>query len=226
MNPSVYRYIDEHSISRSLFCPICFDVLLEPYIHIECDSAFCLSCLFKLVEPSCPICRIYLGSVVPQYENSQLCKANRLIRNMLDELLVKCQLCHCVRPRGQFEHQCQLVEEKQAPSKLIFSIGILLLWIFVIYYNRYTCFVNIVDRHQTNNSPIGINIDQYIFKFSLYLIERFIEYNLILLVANLFIRFSIHMYIDRWISKGEIEILRKFLEVSIMFQLIIYSIYH
>ncbi|CAF4243818.1 unnamed protein product, partial [Rotaria magnacalcarata] len=97
MSKTEYTYVNEHLISPSLTCPICLNILEDPYTHTLCDSAFCRSCLEQLVEANCPICRSYFDNILPIDYNRQLPKSSRLIRNMLDELLVKCAQCHTIR---------------------------------------------------------------------------------------------------------------------------------
>ena len=122
MNKTAYLYVDEHLISPSLICPICLEILQEPYTHVPCDSAFCRSCLSQLVEPFCPICRWTWDDSIPLQYNIYLPKSSRLIRNMLDDLHVQCIHCHTVRRRGEFEHECKpngQILLRKSPRKVI-----------------------------------------------------------------------------------------------------------
>lgn len=40
-------------------CPICFDKIKEPVVHVECNSVFCSSCItqWRKQSKSCPMCR-------------------------------------------------------------------------------------------------------------------------------------------------------------------------
>ena len=230
MNQPAYRYVNESSISSSLICPICLDVLEEPHTHLTCDSAFCQACLLQLAKPVCPICRHYWGDFSSWQANQYLPKANRLIRNILDELLVECRQCQRVRRRGQFEHQCQPIEQSSSSPRAtmfsIFSITIILLWIVLIYLGRECLFLTAIDRRKETVRDIASNIDQYLFKFALYLIDKLTTHVIPVLIFNLGFWFSIRVYGHRWASKTTKHTLQKSLEISIIISLIIYSIYH
>ncbi len=128
----------------SLICPICLDVLQDPHTHVTCDSAFCRSCLLQLAEPICPICRWYWDDILPIEYNKHLPKASRLIRNMLDELPVKCLRCHTIRRHGQWEHECLPIKSSllnntkkwQEKVQLIFSVCLILFSILLMYSHR------------------------------------------------------------------------------------------
>jgi len=75
-----YLYVNEQKISRSLICPICFDPLVHPQTHIQCENSFCNRCISKLKH--CPFCQT---SIV---NNDELKNANHVLRNILDELQV------------------------------------------------------------------------------------------------------------------------------------------
>jgi len=233
MNKTEYIYVNERSISSSLICPICLDILKDPHTHISCDSAFCRSCLLQLTEPICPICRWHWDDILPIEYNEYLPKASRLIRNMLDELLVECVQCHTIRHRGEFEHECPTIKnslsiksKKWDDFQLVLSISIMLLFILFIYSNRNFVFEKGVDRQNELINGIGIDIDKYLFDKIYYLIVKIIEYSLGIFLLNLFLWFSILYYGDRFTSKSTSQILKKFLEISIIINLITYSIHN
>ena len=231
MNQTEYLYVNERSISASLFCPICLDILKDPHTHIRCDSAFCRSCLAQLAEPICPICRWHWDDILPIEYNKYLPKANRLIRNMLDELLVECRQCHTIRRRGQFAHTCQPKNRSSKTKKwenvpVILSILILILSILFIYAFRNLFFERAVDRQKELIREIGVDIDQYLFEKIYYLIVKIIEYSLAVLLVNLSLWLSLLFYGNRLTSKSTRQILKKFLESSIIINLITYSIYY
>jgi hypothetical protein len=228
-----YTYVNEHLISSSLICPICLDVLKDPYTHVECDSAFCRTCIIQLTEPICPICRWHWYDIVPIEYNKYLPKTNRLIRNMLDELMVECVQCHTIRRRGQFEHKCQPMKsslpieiKKLYEFPIILSILMIVSFILFIYSYRNIVFEIAVDRHNELINDIGIDIDKYLFDKIYYLIVKIIEYSSIVFLFNLLLWFSILFYGDRYASKSTSRILKKFLEISIIINLITYSIYY
>lgn len=236
MNKTAYLYVDERSISPSLICPICLDVLQEPHIHTTCDSAFCRSCLLQLVEPHCPICRWTWDPTIPIEYNIYLPKANRLIRNMLDDLRVQCVCCHTIRRRGQFDHECQpngqislgnistsKLRRKLANIKTILSVLALALFILFVYINRCNIFEQAVDRGGEIVKDIGYNIDYFLLEKVYGLSKKLVEYSMALFVVDICFWISIIFYGDRFISKTNGQILRKFLETSIIINLIIYS---
>jgi hypothetical protein len=235
MNQIQYIYANEHLISSSLICPICLDVLKDPHTHVTCDSAFCRSCLLQLSEPICPICRWHWDDILPIEYNKYLPKSTRLIRNMLDELMVECLQCHTIRRRGQFEHQCQpmnsktsiLIKTKKSENlTMILSVFVLILSVLFIYSFRNFIFERAVNRQTELITGLGIDIDQYLFEKIYYLIVKIIEYSLGVFLFNLSLWFSILFYGDRVTSKSTSQILRKFLEISIIINLITYSIYY
>jgi hypothetical protein len=235
MNQIEYIYANEHLISSSLICPICLDVLKDPHTHVTCDSAFCRSCLLQLSEPICPICRWHWDDILPIEYNKYLPKSTRLIRNMLDELMVECLQCHTIRRRGQFEHQCQpmnsktsiLIKTKKSENlTMILSVFVLILSVLFIYSFRNFIFERAVNRQTELITGSGIDIDQYLFEKIYYLIVKIIEYSLGVFLFNLSLWFSILFYGDRVTSKSTSQILRKFLEISIIINLITYSIYY
>lgn len=232
MASSTYRYLHEHDISPSLFCPICLDVLQDPYIHLNCDSAFCQTCLLKLSKPVCPICRNYWGEFYPwQIHNRYLVKANRLIRNMLDELLVQCQQCQIVRRRGDFEHQCQLTTKETISvhprssvwSERISIIGsnsvLIAFFALAIYYRRWI-FVETFNRRPTMIIPKAKNLDQYLLDGILCLIRQWIGYVGPMLILTILLWFTLRCFEYRS------ERANRCLEMAIIVQLITYSIYH
>ncbi|CAF0791076.1 unnamed protein product [Adineta steineri] len=228
MNKTVYTYVDEHSISPSLICPICLDILEEPHTHIPCDSAFCRSCLLQLMEPLCPICRWTWNDSLPLDYNIHLPKTNRLIRNMLDDLQVQCIHCHTIRRRGQFEHECKLTrkecQELFTNIRMIFSIIILIFFLTLIYYYRNYVFENGIDRHNELIKEIGYNIDYILLKKFYYLIIKIIEYSITIFIINICLWFSIIIYGDYFLTKTISRILKNIFEITIIINLIIYSI--
>jgi len=233
MNKTKYIYVNEHLISSSLICPICLDILKDPHTHVSCDSAFCRSCLLQLTEPICPVCRCNWDDILPIGYNRYLPKTSRLIRNMLDELMVECVQCHTIRRRGQFEHECRPMKnflsiktKKWDAFQMILSVLIIVLFILFIYFNRNFVFEKAIDRHNELITDIGIDIDKYLFEKIYYLIIKIIEYSLVIFLFNLFLWFSILFYGDKFTSKSTSRILKKFLEISIIINLITYSIYY
>ncbi|CAF0754081.1 unnamed protein product [Adineta ricciae] len=89
-----YTYINEDKISRSLICPICLDPLIDPQTHTLCENSFCNRCIRKLRQ--CPCCR------APIVNPNDLKMASHVIRNILDELEVQCNVCKQTIHRGNF----------------------------------------------------------------------------------------------------------------------------
>jgi hypothetical protein len=239
MNKTAYLYVDEHLISPSLVCPICLEILEEPHTHTYCDSAFCRSCLLQLAEPLCPICRWTWDDSMPLQCNIDLPKASRLIRNMLDDLLVQCIDCHTVRRRGQFEHQCEPIgeplrrknieiisKENSGNIRMILSSLIIFLFILFIYYYRNNVFEKGINRQNELIKEIGYNIDGILLEKIYYFIIKFIEYSMPVFIINICFWFSITIFGDRITSKTTSEIIRNFFEIIIIINLIINSVYN
>ena len=241
MNEMAYVYVDEHLISPSLLCPICLDILQEPHTHITCDSAFCRSCLMQLAEPFCPICRWTWNGTVPLDYNIYLPKASRLIRNMLDDLRVKCAFCDTVRRRGQFEHQCEPMSEvltsKSLPKAsspaqegrlrvILFGV-VVVLWMLVAYYSRTNLFqAAAADRPQSIIQDTATNIDRFLLGKFYDLIIHLLEYSMGAFVISMLIWLSIKFFGERYVSKSTSRLLENVFETSIIFHLILYSFYN
>ncbi|CAF0913814.1 unnamed protein product [Adineta steineri] len=89
-----YTYINEDKISRSLICPICLDPLIDPQTHVSCENSFCNRCIRKLRQ--CPCCRASIMNP------NDLKMTSHVIRNILDELEVQCNVCKQIINRGNF----------------------------------------------------------------------------------------------------------------------------
>ncbi|CAF2435471.1 unnamed protein product [Rotaria sp. Silwood2] len=89
-----YTYINEDKVSRSLICPICLDPLIDPQTHILCENSFCNRCIRKLRQ--CPCCR---ASII---NPNDLKITSHVLRNILDELEVQCNVCKQTLSRGNF----------------------------------------------------------------------------------------------------------------------------
>lgn len=101
LNPLIFNYIyvNEDRISRSLICPICLDPLLDPQTHNLCENSFCHRCITKLNH--CPFCRTSLT------EPMDLKLANHNLRNLLNELIVQCNICKELLSRGDFHNHIE-----------------------------------------------------------------------------------------------------------------------
>jgi hypothetical protein len=89
-----FTYINEDKISRSLICPICLDPLIDPQTHVLCENSFCNRCIRKLRQ--CPCCR---ASIINPHD---LKITSHVLRNILDELEVQCNVCKKIINRGNF----------------------------------------------------------------------------------------------------------------------------
>ena len=239
MTDIAYVYVDEPAISSSLYCPICLDILQEPHTHIPCDSAFCRSCLLQLAEPFCPICRWTWNGNLPLEYNNYLPKANRLIRNMLDDLRVQCIYCHAIRRRGQFEHQCEPMTNdalilKTLPKSESFDYGHLsrwlflllsILWIVLVYYNRENLFQPASPQHIPMIREVASNLDSYLLVKLFEFVTNLFSYSMIALLINTAIWFGLKCYGERYVSKTTSRLVENVFETSIILNLMICSIY-
>ena len=96
IDTSEYRLEDlnfsDHNddIIDHFYCPICKDVMLEPYSIYECSHTFCQPCVLSINNDKCPLCRI-------EFEESKL---NLSLRGLVDKLKVSCISCNW---NGTFE---------------------------------------------------------------------------------------------------------------------------
>lgn len=94
------EYIDESGIDMNLICSICHKPLRDP-VSTPCDHTFGHDCithwLTQSVRYSCPTC------VKQPLLVKDLTPVSRLLRNILDQLRVRCTLCDQTDiPRGNF----------------------------------------------------------------------------------------------------------------------------
>lgn len=89
-----FTYVNEEKISRSLICPICLDPLIDPQTHVLCENSFCNRCIRKLRQ--CPCCR---ASILNPHD---LKLTSHVLRNILDELEVQCNVCKKILNRGNY----------------------------------------------------------------------------------------------------------------------------
>lgn len=87
-------------MKEAIKCSICFELLCDPKLHIQCGHMFCHKCLYnwqqqlQLKEMTCPICR--------QFEPFSFVEAPKTIKHMLEQLPQRCSVCnfnlpqHCI----------------------------------------------------------------------------------------------------------------------------------
>ena len=80
------EYVEPYD--RNLDCPICQSPLVKP-VKLSCDHVFCCECLDSamrdLPSRNCPACRQH-------FRIKDMERAQKLIRTILDDLMVKCPL--------------------------------------------------------------------------------------------------------------------------------------
>eukprot|EP01103_Thecamoeba_quadrilineata_P005004 TRINITY_DN14862_c0_g1_i1.p1 TRINITY_DN14862_c0_g1~~TRINITY_DN14862_c0_g1_i1.p1 ORF type:complete len:377 (-),score=41.71 TRINITY_DN14862_c0_g1_i1:134-1264(-) len=92
-NPPVYfTYVG--AIDDEFECPVCRIPFCSPQVHEPCGNCFCQNCADQL--KNCPFCRM-------KCQNQLKPSNTRLILNVLDKLIVKCNDCNLTFPRAQFE---------------------------------------------------------------------------------------------------------------------------
>ncbi|UJR17410.1 hypothetical protein I4U23_004305 [Adineta vaga] len=94
---TTYEYMDEASICSELICSICQSPFIDPQQAL-CDHTFCRQCITTWLQTgnTCPLCqqRLSMSSLKP---------SPRMIRNILDQLKVKCTACGQINlERGRF----------------------------------------------------------------------------------------------------------------------------
>lgn len=89
-----------------LICAICYAVLKNPLMTDCCQQTFCDDCITEWIgeQNSCPNCRKVVMS-------SQLRPIPRLLKNMIDELIIKCEFqrngCSSRVTIGQLAHHME-----------------------------------------------------------------------------------------------------------------------
>lgn len=119
-----FSYLDA-VVPDYLSCPICLEPLIEPYEHTGfCKRIFCKECIYKIKESkdsSCPICFEVL-------EDKCLSKVTiRFINSKLDELKVKCDLCHetDIKRIDYKDHSCKQESVYEKKYKELYDILIM-----------------------------------------------------------------------------------------------------
>lgn len=81
-------FVDTDTISRHLFCPICFEVFHSP-THIRCGHTFCQTCILNWAKKSltCPQCR-------ERFSIKTCCK-DLIAELLVMDLKVKCSNTGC-----------------------------------------------------------------------------------------------------------------------------------
>ena len=84
-------------VDEELMCSICVDPFLDPVVLSGCEHSFCAPCLkdWLFQNQSCPSCR----AEIAVHDPSSVAPAARLVRNLVDKLVVVC-------PEDGCEHQC------------------------------------------------------------------------------------------------------------------------
>ncbi|CAF0914547.1 unnamed protein product [Adineta ricciae] len=84
------EYINEDSIDSNLICSICQKPFKEP-VCTSCDHTYCKQCITRWLTSnktkSCPTC------MKQPLSTKELVQASRPLRNMIDQLRVRCVLC-------------------------------------------------------------------------------------------------------------------------------------
>jgi hypothetical protein len=60
-------YNSFQDLNNTITCPVCMENTKENYI-IDCDHGVCIYCLKKMFDNNirtCPLCRLYIGNVLP-----------------------------------------------------------------------------------------------------------------------------------------------------------------
>lgn len=92
-----FEYPDR--VSQVLKCQICMDVLETPQIIIHCEHIFCKHCIDDWLDRKlkCPVCRIDIN-ISRHYDVKP---APLMIRQLLNDLSMKCVNCSAVMPMEQ-----------------------------------------------------------------------------------------------------------------------------
>jgi len=80
---------------NGLTCAICLGLLTSPLMHPTCGNMFCAGCVSGLT--SCPLCRGSLEGA------AAFVQAPKLVQNTLNDMKVRCDLCHAEMKREEFK---------------------------------------------------------------------------------------------------------------------------
>ncbi|KAL7411276.1 hypothetical protein BDY24DRAFT_143448 [Mrakia frigida] len=99
MSSTAYDYHQLDSINQNLICCLCHSPFINP-AQTPCSHVFCSSCITQAIShsPTCPVDRRDLTL-------ADLKEAPVVIRNMVDELLVKCSCSELVQRQDFVSHK-------------------------------------------------------------------------------------------------------------------------
>jgi len=162
-----YEYMDETSIPGELICSICTSPFIDP-VQIQCEDTFCCQCITTWIQrgnSSCPLCRQTVSS-------NNIRSSTRLIRNMLNQLKVKCKLCKQITiERGNFDDHLSSVHPDHRQ-----------------YQNNATQAEHNPERHIPNHSSSKISIIFFGFLticlIFYCLLRKYVELNIVIKTTN------------------------------------------
>ena len=65
-------YVDPIPPTLEIECPVCFGILFEPYLSDCCGHHFCGTCMPKLRNNPCPLCKKRFSTMLNQYLQRQI----------------------------------------------------------------------------------------------------------------------------------------------------------
>lgn len=100
--------LDDEAIAHELKCQyICFEPLIDPYLHGKCGVTSCLRCLKKCEK--CPVC-------LTPFKMEEFFR-NIAISNLVGKLQVECNQCKMCMDRDKFfeSHLCpnMIIQKKK-----------------------------------------------------------------------------------------------------------------
>jgi hypothetical protein len=94
--------MDGEMLEQNLKCPICFNIVEEPFETSCCGHLFCNKCIKGIKKMSCPICR----------SNRVNFRENSFVKNLLNTMCSKCPYgCGSSIPLGNIKYhryQCKV----------------------------------------------------------------------------------------------------------------------
>jgi hypothetical protein len=97
-----------NSVGEILNCVICSNILFQPMTCINCENSFCKECIIKWENKNknCPLCKKELKT-----------KESRIIKNLLSDLIIKCEKCNKDIKYDDFKNHQILCEKSNIDYK-------------------------------------------------------------------------------------------------------------
>ena len=159
--------IDNQILFDNFRCPICWDIVEEPWETSCCGNLFCEKCMLSYISNKCPMCRtknfkyrknMFAKILLKEYEGNFICphgcnqriKLNEFKEHKYDceDAIFKCNINKCNfegKRKNALEHLIKNHEEELALLSENYKS-------FKDEFNKFDIFDKLINRKKSNNS--------------------------------------------------------------------------